>query len=565
MNEKPKTIGIMFLYRDFEHDIYELIRAFYPGWELFPMYDTEQASFVTEQERSGKNAEQSLQYDLFFMVCREGRICRISWKRREPSEEGILEIPAPGENVDQGLQNNRIIDRETGLEKKDDSAGYSAAQASDALLSFESRAAEQRMALRLRRKEQKDRIKQELYVLLKKLTGRDLPWGDLTGIRPVKLAMGYLEQGMDENRICSELRRRYFVSPEKAVLAARTAMREKEILDSIDVSGGYSLYVGIPFCPSICLYCSFSSFSIRQWESRVEDYLQALFHEMDEVSSMMRDTGRRLDTLYIGGGTPTTLSPDQLRALLSHLEKTFGFGSLKEFTVEAGRPDSITADKLLALKEFPVSRISVNPQTMNRQTLELIGRRHTPEQTIEAFRLAREAGFDNINMDIIIGLPGEGKSMVENTLGEITALGPDSLTVHTLAVKRAARLNIFRDRYSELDYETSQEIMDAAMEAARGMSMSPYYLYRQKNMKGNFENVGYAKVDKAGIYNILIMEERQPIVALGASGASKLLAERENRIERVENVKDVDSYIRRIDEMILRKKTALPLIALNSG
>ena len=205
--------------------------------------------------------------------------------------------------------------------------------------------------------------------------------------------------------------------------------------------------------------------------------------------------------------------------------------------MEAGRPDSITREKLMAIREYPVTRISVNPQTMNQETLDIIGRRHTVEQTKEAFHLARELGYDNINMDLIVGLPGEDIHMVERTLEQVRELAPDSITVHSLAVKRAARLNIFKEKYQEMSFENNQEIMDLTMKTAYEMGMGPYYLYRQKNMKGNFENVGYAKVDKAGIYNILIMEEKQPIIALGAGGSSKLVFDHGQRIERVENVK----------------------------
>ena len=211
----------------------------------------------------------------------------------------------------------------------------------------------------------------------------------------------------------------------------------------------------------------------------------------------------------------------------------------------------------MTLRKFPVTRISVNPQTMNQVTLDLIGRKHTVEETKSAFKEARACGFDNINMDLIAGLPGEDSSMVRHTLEEIRSLAPDSLTIHSLAVKRAARLNIFKDQYQEMTFENSQEIMDMVMKSAYEMGMGPYYLYRQKNMKGNFENVGYAKVDKAGIYNILIMEEKQPIIALGAGGSSKLVFEHGSRIERVENVKDVTNYITRIEEMIERKRAGI--------
>jgi oxygen-independent coproporphyrinogen-3 oxidase len=267
--------------------------------------------------------------------------------------------------------------------------------------------------------------------------------------------------------------------------------------------------------------------------------------------------GKKLNTIYIGGGTPTTLNPKQLKKVLDCLGKYYFYDDLQEFTVEAGRPDSITREKLEVLRQFPVTRISVNPQTMNQETLDIIGRRHTVEDTRRSFYLARELGFDNINMDLIVGLPKEGRDMVENTLEEVKKLNPDSLTVHSLAVKRAARLRMFRDQYQEMTFENSQEIMDMAGKYACEMGMAPYYLYRQKNMAGNFENVGYSREGKAGIYNILIMEEKQTILALGAGGSTKLVFDHGKRIERVENVKDVSNYIQRIDEMIERKRVGI--------
>ena len=260
-----------------------------------------------------------------------------------------------------------------------------------------------------------------------------------------------------------------------------------------------------------------------------------------------------LNTVYIGGGTPTTLNAEQLDRLLMKIEEKFDFTHVKEFTVEAGRPDSVTVEKLQAIKKHKVDRISVNPQTMKDETLKIIGRHHTVQQTIEAYQLAREVGFDNINMDLIIGLPGETKNDVAHTLEELKKLAPDSITVHSLAIKRAARLNLFKDTYEEMGLENSAEIMDLTYASCKEQGLLPYYLYRQKNMAGNFENVGYAKADKAGIYNILIMEEKQSIVAAGA-GASTKMVYPGGRIERIENVKDVGQYIERIDEMIQRKK-----------
>ena len=407
----------------------------------------------------------------------------------------------------------------------------------------------------LDRPETKNRLKQNLYALLSDATGQYLPWGTLTGIRPTKIPMKLLEEGKSRDEIYTYMKQTYFASDEKICLATDIAERELSLLSKIDYDNGYSLYIGIPFCPSICLYCSFSSYPLKVWEKRTDEYVESLCKEVRETARMMK--GRKLDTIYIGGGTPTTLLPHQIRKLLDTVGESFGYEGLAEFTIEAGRPDSITREKLQAIQEYPVTRISVNPQTMNQETLDIIGRRHTVAQTKEAFYLARELGYDNINMDLIVGLPGEDISMVGRTLEQVRELAPDSMTVHSLAVKRAARLNIFKEKYQEMSFENNQEIMDLTMKTAYEMGMGPYYLYRQKNMKGNFENVGYAKVDKAGIYNILIMEEKQPIIALGAGGSSKLVFDHGKRIERVENVKDVSNYISRIDEMIQRKRTAV--------
>ena len=394
----------------------------------------------------------------------------------------------------------------------------------------------------------KNRIKRGLYEMLRQMTGRDLPWGNLTGIRPVKLAMQYLNEGEEEAK--RQMQERYYVSRKKADLAVSIALRESRILDGIDTKNGYSLYIGIPFCPSICLYCSFSSSPYALWEARVDEYLDALLHEMESCRGCF--PGKKLHTVYIGGGTPTTLNPAQLERLLTAVEDNYDLTGVMEFTVEAGRPDSITKEKLEVLKRHPVTRISVNPQTMNQKTLDLIGRRHTVEDTVRAYETARLAGFDNINMDLIVGLPGEGLREIERTMSEIEALNPDDITVHALALKRAARLALHMDEYEKISFQASDQIMDRCEEGCSRLFMTPYYLYRQKNMAGNFENVGYAKPGKAGLYNILIMEEVECILALGASGSTKIVYE-DGRIERVENVKDIRNYLERIDEMIHRK------------
>lgn len=482
------NIGIRFNRKDFEYDVYSLVRAFYPQSQV-------QMYYLGEKPAG--------EYQLLLLITYS-------------DQEICLEIEKDGEIV---LRQKSSVDY-----MKD-------------------------------RKETKNVVKRLVYGALSEMTGISLPWGNLTGIRPTKIPMKLLEEGWKNTDIADYMRDTYGVSKEKTALAITIANRERAILKELDYENGYSLYVGIPFCPSICLYCSFGSHPLERWVKRVDEYLDALCRELTFIREAMGE--RKLNTVYIGGGTPTTLEPYQLHRLLSHIGDTFDFTYVKEYTVEAGRPDSITREKLEVLRQFPVDRISVNPQTMNQKTLDLIGRKHTVEDTKQIFHMAREMGFSNINMDLIIGLPGEGKDEVAHTLEEIEKLHPDSLTVHSLALKRATRLNLFRDKYEEMSFENSQEIMEMTQKCARHMGMGPYYLYRQKNIAGNFENVGYAEVDKAGIYNILIMEEKQTILAAGAGASTKFVFEHGTRIERVENVKDVNNYIQRIDEMLERKRAGI--------
>lgn len=398
-------------------------------------------------------------------------------------------------------------------------------------------------------------VKDAVYDILCEYTGHTLPWGTLTGIRPVKIITGLLEEGMSPEDAKQHFLRVYRTTEQKADISLRVAKREQEVLQDIAYENQYSLYIGIPFCPSRCLYCSFTSFPIELYETMVEDYLAALFLEIDFASQAMRD--RQLISIYVGGGTPTSLSASQLERLLKKIEDSFAIDYVREFTVEAGRPDSITLEKLKVLYHSPVTRISINPQTMNDKTLKLIGRAHTVEQVKHAYALAREVGFDNINMDLIMGLPGETQKEVFHTLSEITRLRPDNLTIHSLAMKRASNLNIMKEQYEGVLYGTTDAMLNQADETARELFMQPYYLYRQKNIPGNYENIGYSIPGKEGIYNILIMEEKQTILALGAGASSKYVYSKENRIERTENVKDVKLYIERIDEMIERKRSML--------
>jgi len=397
----------------------------------------------------------------------------------------------------------------------------------------------------------KTTAKHMLYDMLSAITGLTLPWGELIGIRPTKIAMTRLRAGDSCEEAAAFMEKEHLVSREKAALAAQIADRERQILSGIHYENGFSLYVGIPFCPTTCLYCSFTSFPLTSWRSRVDEYLDTLEREMEASAPLMQ--GKILDTLYIGGGTPTTLEPAQSQRLIRMIGQYFDLKSLQEFTVEAGRPDSITPEKLAVLKENGVSRISVNPQTMRDRTLKLIGRQHSSSDTIRAFHMAREAGFDNINMDIILGLPGENEDDVRYTIEQIRELNPDDLTVHSLAVKRASKLQKWIEKNGFSSIRNTDASMKIAAEGAAAMGMYPYYLYRQKNMSGNFENVGYAKEGKAGIYNILIMEEKQSILALGAGSISKGVFEG-GRIERCDDAKEVEIYIDHIEEMIERKR-----------
>ena len=410
---------------------------------------------------------------------------------------------------------------------------------------------------------EKREVTREVYRFLSKKCDRELAWGMLTGVRPTKLVMQKLEAGWEKEdyinwvQIRKFLEEEYCVTKEKAELAYEIACREKEQLGKLNASEGFSLYVGIPFCPSICSYCSFSSSPVGEWKDKIDAYLDALIKELKALGRMAGE--RKPDTVYVGGGTPTTLEAGQLDRLLGTIRNCFDLSELKEFTVEAGRPDSITREKLEVIRRYPVTRISVNPQTMQQKTLDLVGRKHTVEDVERIFHMARELGFDNINMDLIAGLPGETRADMQDTLRRIKALAPDSLTVHALAIKRAAKFGQ-EGRTMDLHSEISGMVEDAA-ECAEEMGLKPYYLYRQKNIAGNFENVGYAEVDKAGIYNILIMEEKQTILAAGAGASTKLVLPekiqtaggKKTNLIRIENVKNIMEYIHRIDEMIERK------------
>lgn len=397
----------------------------------------------------------------------------------------------------------------------------------------------------------KNDLKRNIYINLLKLGNKELPWGTLTGIRPTKIVMEMFENGMGLEDIKEHLKDVYLVSDKRIKLCTDTAKNEFNILKKIDYKNGYSLYIGIPFCPTRCLYCSFTSYSIAQWKKDTDTYVEALCKELLAVSKMYE--GKKLQTIYMGGGTPTSLEGYQLSKILNVVKTNFDLSDLLELTVEAGRPDSITKEKLEALKDVGVDRISINPQTMQQKTLDLIGRHHSIEDIYESYKLARDVGFENINMDFIIGLNGETLEDVIDSFAKVRTFAPESVTIHSLALKRAARLNTENKR-EIMDNDLILSMINTATDTCADLGLEPYYLYRQKNMAGNLENIGFSKPGKECLYNILIMEEKQTIIACGAGTSSKIVFG-DGRIERIENVKDPKLYIERLDEMIMRKES----------
>ena len=473
------------------------------------------------------------------------------------------------------------------------------------------------------RSSDKSVFKRAFYLMLSDITGEKLPWGTITGIRPLKLyenefnkvrkshedglsgdlkaeaSDGSAEavktaeaaeknaaaEGKDalEQKLIAETEehmiRDYYISAEKLRLLTETAKRERAALSGRDIEGGFSLYVNIPFCPSTCLYCSFTSNPIDRFSDRIDEYIDGMRREFQILEASRKAgpgeelyspiSGKHLQTIYIGGGTPTALCAEDMDKLLTMIEEEADLGGLFEYTVEAGRPDSINRDKLRVLKKHHIDRISINPQTMNDRTLELIGRRHSAADVERAFLMAREEGFDNINMDVIMGLPKEDIGDVRYTLSKVEELRPESLTVHALAVKRAARLTTEGLAYAGLPRagaEEASEMIRLGAECAERLGMKPYYLYRQKNMAGNQENVGYCLPGKENLYNILMMEEKHGVAGIGAGASTKLIVNNTDpalyggnlhRVERHENMKNISIYLERIEEVLEKKRVFL--------
>ena len=452
------------------------------------------------------------------------------------------------------------------------------------------------------RTKDKSTVKAYLYKILQKKCGRSLPWGDLTGIRPVSLAGKLLKELKNESmqtkqeeiRFYQALKDEYCLKGEKAELLRFLALRERDILQKaeersgVKIQDGFSIYIHIPFCPSKCAYCSFLSSPIGPFSDRISDYLEKVSEELDfALYEMGERRGKTLQSVYIGGGTPTALPEKALEDLLVLVEQKLlssPYAKVLEYTVEAGRPDSLEGNKLALLKAHSVGRISINPQTFRQETLDLIGRKHSIESVMERFYEARELGFDNINMDLILGLPSERLSDVEESLLKIRELAPENLTVHSLAVKRAAKLkteeNKYRGAYQagasseefplERDFSLSyipswkkresrtemEWMMLSAMQTAEELSLYPYYLYRQKNMAGNLENIGFSKEGKECLYNIFMMEEKHTVFGVGAGSSSKILFGN-GRLERVDNGKDFRSYMEHFTEYQEKKRRVL--------
>lgn len=392
---------------------------------------------------------------------------------------------------------------------------------------------------------------QLLYKLLCDFTGLTQPWGILTGVRPVKL-LRRLAEGSSEEQAVKKFEKDFFVSNEKIALSRETEHNELKILE-LSKPESFSLYVGIPFCPSRCSYCSFVMASIERAEKLIEPYTKLLCEEIKQTAEIANKLGLRLETVYFGGGTPTTLSAEQLDTVLGTVNNSFDMSTCREFTVEAGRPDTIDIAKLFALKENKVDRISINPQTVNDEVLKTIGRKHTAQQFFDAFELARKCGFDNINTDLIAGLPTDTPESFKNSLDSIVRLNAECITVHTLCMKRASRLTTEGVTLDLQQARDAREMLAYTQNILGQNEYIPYYMYRQSRMVGNLENVGWSKKGFESLYNVYVMDETHTILACGSGGVTKLKRNNPDYLERIFNFKYPYEYIDRFDELIQRK------------
>ena len=390
-----------------------------------------------------------------------------------------------------------------------------------------------------------------MFRVLSDLTGFEPPWGILYGVRPARLMHATVQKlGIDgaRQKFDSDL-----VKPQKTELALEVIQRENKIIE-LSKDNSFSLYVSIPFCPTRCSYCSFVSHSIANAGEYIAPYVDLLCRELEETAKVAKDLSLRLETIYFGGGTPTTLSVEQLAKIMQTISDNFDLSTLREYTVEAGRPDTVTPEKLQSVRSLGADRISINPQTFSDEVRAKAGRRHTTEQTLSAFDMARGAGFDNINMDFIAGLDGETLQSFQSGIDRAVALGADSVTVHNLALKSAAYLVTENEYFDLTAKNTASAMVDYAYNALCKNGYAPYYMYRQSKSLGNLENVGYAKDGKECLYNIYMMDETHSVLAAGAGAVTKLRGASYNNIERVYNFKYPYEYIQRFDQVILRKQ-----------
>ena len=408
----------------------------------------------------------------------------------------------------------------------------------------------------------KNKLKREIFDALSAVTGKRPKWGILTGIRPVKLAGEYYGRLGSYDMVREEMEREYLIHPEKSMLLTDILKYQTDEMGRPE-DNSLSIYIGIPFCPTRCLYCSFTSNQVK--ETEIARYLEALYREIRFAGAAAEAEGFNIESVYIGGGTPTTLSSLQIDSLLTEVEEAFDLGSVREFTVECGRPDTITEDKLSVLDKHGVGRISINPQTMKESTLRIIGRNHTVQQVRDAFEMSRRGDIGTVNADLIAGLPDESTDDFKKSLDEIVQLGAGNITLHTLAVKRASKLKEVDETFNYRQEKICGEMLAYAGEKLKSEGYIPYYLYRQKHTSGNTENIGYCRAGEISRYNVRIMEEAQSILALGAGGISKIYFPESNRLERVANVSNYEIYIERIDEMIDRKKKGFFGVRSNGG
>lgn len=389
-----------------------------------------------------------------------------------------------------------------------------------------------------------------IFLCLKQLTGITPPWGLLTGIRPVRKMTELIEKGYNKTDCFDTLKNKYMTSDRRLELAYQTAENQLPLLKTFD-KDSISIYISIPFCPTRCSYCSFVSHSLDSARKLIPDYIRYLCREIEILGKIVRDMNFKIDTVYFGGGTPTSIEASQLEILMKTLAENIDISKVREYNVEAGRADTITYDKLRVIKENGAGRISVNPQTLNDNVLKNIGRMHTAQDTINAYNMARELGFDNINMDLIAGLPGDTYDSFVNTLDRVMELDPESITVHTLTIKRSA--DLYAGETSEL-YARSMtaDMVNRSMDILPKNGWLPYYLYRQKNTLENLENIGFAKRGKESLYNIFIMDETQIILGAGCAASTKLI-EPNGKITRIHNYKFPYEYINRFDELMKKK------------